>query len=252
MDGRDQFEARDPVRELAEGDVSGGALASLTRSLAGSAKAAGAGAVASGRWLANTVLDLAPRVPVRSHEALVAQHNGLSGPALAYELVRRATRNVGLIGAASGALIGLEELAPPAWLTVPIELVAETVAIAIIEMKLIAELHEVYGRPVPGTATERGAAIVRAWAERRGVTAAGVATGGGLATLIGRGTRDELTRLIRRRIFRRMTGNLASLAPLMAGAAAGAAVNRRATRALGDAVARDLARRPGASTHLRH
>jgi hypothetical protein len=41
----------------------------------------------------------------------------------------------------------------------------------------------------------------------------------------------------------RTARNTVSLAPFLAGAVAGAEVNRRATRALGEAVVRDLARR---------
>ena len=91
-------------------------------------------------------------------------------------------------------------------------------------------------------------AIVRAWADRRGVTAATFAGGAGLSEVLGRGTRNEIVRLLRRRLFRRMGRNLSSLAPFLAGAAAGAEVNRRATRSLGHAVVRDLAGRdvPGA------
>ena len=147
------------------------------------------------------------------------------------------------IGAATGAIMGAEELAPPAWVGIPVELVAETLAVAAVEMKLIAELHEVYGLPVGGTPGERGMAIVQAWAERRGVSAASIAAGGGLSEALGRGTRNEIVKLLRRRLLRRMGRNLSSLAPFLAGAAAGAEVNRRATRSLGEAVVRDLAAR---------
>jgi hypothetical protein len=64
-----------------------------------------------------------------------------------------------------------------------------------------------------------------------------------VADSLGRTARNELIRLIRRRLTRRMGRNLASLAPLFIGAAAGAYVNRSATRQLGEAVARDLASR---------
>ena len=125
-----------------------------------------------------------------------------------------------------------EEFAPPAWISLPFELIVETVAVAAIELKLVAELHEVYGRPVQGSAGERTIALVRAWAERRGVNAVTLATSGGVADALGRGTRHELTRLVRRRLIARVGRNLSSLAPLLAGAVAGAEVNRRATVSL--------------------
>ena len=239
MDGAEE-EALD---ELAAGDLRPSNALRIGRVLARSARSAGAGAVASGKWLAGTVLDIAPRIPVRNREVLVAQHGGLTGQALADELVRHATLTSAAVGAAAGAVMGAEELAPPAWLTLPIELVVETLAVAAVEMKLIAELHEAFELPVAGTPAERGAAIVRAWAERRGVSAATVAAGGGLTEVLGRGPRDQNTKLGRRRLMRRMGRNVGSLAPFLVGAVAGAVINRRATRTLGDAVVRDLATR---------
>jgi hypothetical protein len=87
---------------------------------------------------------------------------------------------------------------------------------------------------------------VRAWAERRGVTPATVATRGALAEALGRTARAEAVRLVRRRLAGRLGRNLTTLLPLMAGALAGGTVNYRATRSLGQAVARDLATGGGA------
>lgn len=228
------------------GDVAGGktdaeGLARVAQLLAQSAKSAGTAAVTSGRWLAGVVVDTAPRIPVRDLATLEAQHGGRSGAALAGELIKNATRTSAAIGAVSGAVVSAQQLAPPAWIAVPLELVVETLAIAAVEMKLLAELHEVYGRPVAGNPSERATAIVRAWAERRGVTPAVLAKPGGLSDAFGRGTRNELIRLVRRRMLARLGRNLSTLAPMFAGAVAGAEVNRRATRALGEAVVRDLA-----------
>lgn len=236
----------DPKLEDALGDVASGkadpeGLARLAGLLAQSAKGAGAGAVASGRWLAGLVIDTAPRIPVRDAATLQAQHGGLSGAALAGELIKNASRTSAAIGAVSGAVVTAQQLTPPTWIAVPLELVVETLAIAAVEMKLLAELHEVYGRPVAGLPSERATAIVRAWAERRGVTPAVLARKGGLSEAFGRGTRNELIRLVRRRMLARLGRNLSTLAPMFAGAVAGAEVNRRATRALGEAVVRDLA-----------
>jgi uncharacterized protein (DUF697 family) len=209
----------------------------VRRSVAGT----GAKAMASGKWLVETMIDTAPRIPIRNKALLESHHPGLEPPELAAELIRAASRSSATIGAASGALMGAEELAPPAWVTIPFELVIETLSVAAIEMKLVAELHEVYGRPVTGSAGDRALALVRAWAERRGVTPAVLAASGGLAETLGRSTRNEVIRLARRRMLRRLGRNLTSLAPLLAGAVAGAEVNRRGTKSLGEAVVRDLA-----------
>ena len=112
-----------------------------------------------------------------------------------------------------------------------------------VEMKLVAELQEVYGMPVEGTPAERSMAIVRAWAESRGVTARDLLRPGGVGALLGRGTRQELTRMLQRRLLLRAMRSMSALAPLMAGAVAGAELNRRATRSLGEKVTRDLSSR---------
>jgi hypothetical protein len=229
------------VADLAEGKADAGSVVRLARALASSARQAGARAVTSGQWMATTLIDVAPRIPIRDLAALQAQNVGLSGAALAGELIRRASIASAAIGGVSGAVMSAETFAPPAWIAMPFELVVETVAVAVIELKLVGELHEVYGRPVMGTGTERTVSLVKAWAERRGVTTMALRTPGGVADALGKGTRNELVRLVRRRLLARLGRNLSSLAPLLAGAVAGAEVNRRATRSLGEAVVRDLA-----------
>jgi uncharacterized protein (DUF697 family) len=232
------------LERITRGDADRRSIGRLTRAVASSARKAGRRAVLSGQWATEQIVDLAPRIPVRDLETLKAHHGGLSGAALAGELIRNASRVAGTVGMASGALVSAEEFSPPAWVAIPLELVVETLAVVAVELKLVAELHEVYGRPVQGTPSERASALVRAWAERRGVTPAVLTKPGGLSEVLGRGTRNELIRVARRRMLQRMGRNLSSLAPLMIGAVAGAEVNRRATRALGEAVVRDLAVAP--------
>jgi hypothetical protein len=221
----------------------GGQPNTLNQSLIRSARTAGTRAVASGRWLAETVLDLAARAPIRDAQTLTAQHPDLIGDrsALAAALIRTAARASASVGAATGAAMAAEELLPPAWITLPFEVAAETAVVAAIEVKLIGELHELYGRPVPGVGRQRAFALARAWAERRGVTPATLAGGvPALTESLGRGTRDQVIRLVRRRLIRRAGANLTSAAPFLLGAAAGAAVNRRSTLHLGHAVVDDL------------
>jgi hypothetical protein len=55
--------------------------------LAASARRAGRRAVMSGRWLAETVVDVAPRLPVRDADRLSTHYDGLTGDELARELV---------------------------------------------------------------------------------------------------------------------------------------------------------------------
>ena len=233
----------DGLESIGEGEIDPNRLRRLLVALAGSARTAGTKAVVSGRWLADQVVDVAPRIPVRSREQLEVQF-GLTGRPLADELVRKASRSSAAVGAAAGALATASELSPPAWITLPAEIVVETLAVAVIELKLVAELHEALGRPVTGTRNERTVALLKSWADRRGVNVVTLSTKGGLADALGRHARHELTRMVRRRLMLRAGRNLSTLAPFLAGAVAGAEVNRRATRSLGDAIVRDLCESP--------
>ncbi|HEX3620759.1 MAG TPA: hypothetical protein VHT97_00430 [Acidimicrobiales bacterium] len=231
------------VGELAAGGPDRPALTRLVGLARSSMKEAGSRSVATGRWLADVVVDTAPHLPVRDVATLSAHHGGLTGPELAGELIRAASRTTAAMGALAGAVAGAEELSPPTWLAIPGELVVETLAVVAVELKLVAELQEVYGQPVTGTATERSVAVVRAWAEGRGVTARTLTEPGGLASAFGRTTRRELSKLLQRRLARRMLRSTSALAPFLTGAVAGAELNRRATRSLGESVVRDLASR---------
>jgi hypothetical protein len=216
-------------------------LASLTAALGRSARSAGTGAVASGQWLAQTVVDLGGQLPVRSPEALRARYGIVIGDGLDEALIKSAGRVSASIGAAAGAMVAAEELLPPAWLMVPLEILVETALVASVEMKLIGELHEVYNQPVVEPPGLRAYALGRAWAERRGVGPALLVSGSpALAGTLGYQARREVIRLVRRRVVRRAGVNLSGLAPFLIGAAAGAALNGRATRILGEAVRDDL------------
>jgi hypothetical protein len=220
-------------------------VVSHTANLTRSAVRAGSLAVAGGRSLAGTVAHLATRLPIRNKATLEAHFPDLSGPELADALIRGASLGTAAVGAATGAVMSVEEWLPPAWVAVPLQLLAETVAVAAIETKLIAELHEVYGRPMAGRGSERVYVLARAWAEQRGVMPA-VLGGGAPAlgdALGGRGG-AELLWLVRRRVLRRTGANLTALGPLVVGGAAGASLNRRATRRLGQTVVDGLTSPP--------
>ncbi|HEX3394578.1 MAG TPA: hypothetical protein VHS52_08620 [Acidimicrobiales bacterium] len=228
------------VGALAAGDSDAQGLRRTAGLVASSMRTAGTRSVATGRWLAELVLDVAPHVPARDLATLQAHHGGHSDQELADALIRNAARTTATLGAVAGAVAGAEELAPPTWLALPAELVAETLAVVAVEMKLVAELQAAYGRPVTGTPAQRGLAVARAWADQRGVTATDLVQPGGLSQALGRSSRRQVARLLQRRLTRRALRNLPTLAPFLIGAVAGAEVNRRATRSLGEAVVRDL------------
>ncbi|OWY60018.1 hypothetical protein B7486_71460, partial [cyanobacterium TDX16] len=105
-----------------------------------------------------------------------------------------------------------------------------------IELKLVGELHEAYGRPVPGEGVTRGLAIASAWSESRGVQPADLLMGAGATDLVGRQARAALANTIRRRVSKRLGRSLGSLIPMLIGAGVAAELNRRATRTLGQSV----------------
>jgi hypothetical protein len=192
---------------------------------------------AAARWMAEAVTEVAPHLPVRDLEALRRHYTGLDGDALAERLIRNAARVTAGIGAAGGGVAALEWVATPTLLSAPVLLAAETVAVVAVEMKLIGELHEVYGQPVPGTGTQRAVELIQAWAHRRGVNP--LAPGRGMAAALGTATRKEL----RERLLKRFGRNLSTLGPLLTGAAVAGFLNRRATQQLGAEIRKDLAKR---------
>ncbi|GGU06751.1 MULTISPECIES: hypothetical protein [Streptomyces] len=181
--------------------------------------------------LADRLIEIAPRVPVRDLATLRRQFPGLGPEQIADKLVAGAANASSTVGAGVGAAAMLP--VPPA---MPAELAAEITGVAAIELKLVAELHEVYGVRPPGTLAQRSTAYLTAWTEERGIdptrpTTVNAALGG------------QLKRELRQQIMKRMVRNLPSLMPFMVGAAVGALMNRRDTKKLADLVRKDLRRR---------
>jgi hypothetical protein len=190
----------------------------------------GRGFSAGSRWLAGQVLAMAPRLPVRDLVTLRAQFPDRSPDELADALIDGASRASAAVGVAVGAWAVL-----PFMPAAGVEIATETLSVVGIEIKLVAELHEVYGQRVRGNVVERGTAYVGSWAQRRGVALAP----GGLVIAAG----SPLARQLRRRLAGRAGRSVLSLGPLLTGAAAGGLVNRRETRKLGRILADDLRKR---------
>jgi hypothetical protein len=229
------------VAELSEGDLAPERRRHLIARFVAAARGRGIGALyrpkAVARWIADAVADLAPHIPVRDLETLRRHHDGLAGEELAERLVRNAARATAGVGAAGGGVAAVEWVVTPTLLSAPVLLAAETVAVVAIELKLIGELHEVYGTPVRGGLGARATALLQAWSGQRGVNP--FVPGGGAAAVLGTAARKEL----RDRLLRRFGRNLTTLGPLLTGAAVAGYLNRRATRALGDNLRADLRRR---------
>jgi hypothetical protein len=209
--------------------------AAMARRGAGSARrgagTAGRGASSSINWLSDQVIAMGPRLRIRDQTTLRAQFPGRSDDQIADMLIDRAARAAGAVGAATGAWGALPVL--PAW---PAEVAAETLATVGIEIKLVAELHEIYGVPAVGSATDRARAYIGAWAHRRGI----LMVPGGVILV----TAGPLARQLRRRLLARVRRSTFSLSPLFTGALIGATLNNRETRRLGLQIRRDLDRHP--------
>lgn len=178
--------------------------------------------------IADLLIANAPRVPVRDLKTLRRQFPGLGPEQLADKLVTGAANGTSTVGAGIGAAAMLP--VPPA---MPAELAAEIAGVAAIELKLIAELHEVYGLRPPGNLTERSTAYLTSWSQERGIDVAKPST-------VNAALGGQLKRELRQQIMKRMVRNLPNLMPFMVGAAVGAVMNRRDTRKLAGRIRKDL------------
>ncbi|MGI5445964.1 hypothetical protein ACQEVM_09475 [Streptomyces sp. CA-243310] len=200
----------------------------------------GEGAKAAALYITDRIIENAPRVPVRDLATLRAQFPDLDPDRLADKLITGAANATSAVGAGIGAAAMLP--VPPA---MPAEMAAEITGVALIELKLLAELHEVYGLRAPGNLGERSFAYLTSWTEERGVdltkpTTLNAALGG------------QMKRELRQQIMKRMFRNLPNLMPFMVGAAVGAVMNRRDTRKLAEKVRADLRTRAVAWDALPH
>ncbi|MEU8674910.1 hypothetical protein [Streptomyces sp. NPDC048560] len=178
--------------------------------------------------LADRIIDTAPRVPVRDLATLRRQFPGLGPEELADKLIAGAGKATAAVGAGIGAAAMMP--VPPAMIA---ELAAEITGVAAIELKLVAELHEVYGQRPPGNIGQRSTAYLTSWTEERGIDVARPTT---LNAALG----GQMKRELRQQIMKRMVRDLPNLIPFMIGAAVGAVMNRRDTTKLAERVRKDL------------
>jgi hypothetical protein len=188
------------------------------------------GVRAAADWLTAQAVDMAPRVPIRDIATLRAQHPGLDAEQLAEQLISGAARASAGVGAAIGAAAAV-----PFVPTMPMELGVETLALVAVELKLVAELHEVYGQQAPGRGPARMMAYLTSWSQRRGVRL----TSSGIAMAVGSPVRRQLER----RLLAKAGQSALALAPLLTGAAAGAVIDHHETRRLGNLIRDDLRKR---------
>ncbi|MET9220012.1 hypothetical protein ACIOC1_30565 [Streptomyces sp. NPDC088197] len=217
-----------------EGDERGrrASLAATTargaRGIRSGARYGGRKAMAGMGSVAERLIEVAPRIPVRDLATLRGQFPGLGPEDIADRLIATAVKGTMTVGAGVGAAAMLPT--PPA---MPAELTAETLGVAAVEFKLIAELHEVYGLRVPGNSRERATAYLWSWTEQRGIDVLKLST---VNVALGSSMKKEM----RQRLLRRTLRNMPTLTPFMIGAAVGAVMNRRDTRKLAQRIRHDL------------
>ncbi|GAA4662183.1 hypothetical protein GCM10023347_12200 [Streptomyces chumphonensis] len=181
--------------------------------------------------VADRLIETAPRIPVRGLATLREQFPGKGPEEIADALIAGALRGSATVGAGVGAAAMLP--VPPA---MPTELATEIVGVASVEIKLLAELHEVYGLRPPGGPARRGSAYLSSWIHQRGIDPLSPAT-------VNAALGGQLRRELRQHLLKRSLRNLPNLTPFMIGAVVGAAMNRRDTRKLAERVRADLRER---------
>ncbi|MFF3322833.1 hypothetical protein [Streptomyces sp. NPDC002889] len=179
-------------------------------------------------FLTDRMIEIAPRIPVRDLATLRRQFPGLTPEQLADKLIAGAAAATSTVGAGIGAAAMMP--VPPA---MPAELAAEILGVGMIELKLIAELYEVYGVRPAGSIVDRSTVYLASWSHERGIDVTKPATID--ATMGG-----QFRRRLRQQIMKRMVRNLPNLVPFMIGATVGAVMNRRDTRKLADRIRQDL------------
>lgn len=211
------------------------ALGGVVSGLAGAARVGGRGAVVGGAFLAELLTTTATRLPLRDKATLIEHHPGCDTEQIADSLVAAASRVSGAIGGAAGGLAAAQWLATPSLIAIPVELAAETLLVAAVELKLVAELHEIYDARPPGEVGERATAYLGSWTAQRGLRG-DPETAGLSSRLAAAGTVA-----LRKRITGRLARNVGSFLPFLAGAVIGAGNNSSGTRKLSRRLRADLA-----------
>ncbi|AXE80689.1 hypothetical protein [Streptomyces atratus] len=229
VEGVEEVDTADGAGQVdrTESVTGAGRLSSVKRGV----RKGGESAKAAIGHIADLIIETAPRIPVRDLATLRKQFPGLGPEELADKLIAGASKATATVGAGIGAAAMMP--VPPAMLA---ELAAEITGVAAIEMKLVAELHEVYGLRPPGGLTHRSTAYLTSWTEERGIDVTQPAT-------INAALGGQMRRELRQQVTKRMVRDLPNLFPFMVGAAVGAMMNRRDTRKLAERVRKDLRKR---------
>ena len=188
----------------------------------------GVQAAISWERLRETVSTLAPRLPVRDRATLERHLDLRDRDRLTEALVRNAANATAVAGSVGGFFVLTGRRTPAGlMLAIPLRVAAETLVVAAIEVKLIAELHEVHGQSLGDTPTAAATAALKLWSSYRGLEIGD--TAGLVATIA-----EIARRPMARRATVAVTGRALGRRGMRLGAGVlGAVENRRATLALG-------------------
>ncbi|MGV9563471.1 hypothetical protein [Streptomyces sp. NPDC003480] len=182
--------------------------------------------------VAEQLIEAVSHVRVRDLDTLRRHFPGLGPEEIADRLVGGAVRGTEVIGAGVGSAAALPT--PPA---MPAELAAGILGTASVELKLIAELHEVYGLPATGTTRQRAALYLAEWTEGHGLDITQPTSAVNLMLSV------RVRKELRRRLLTLAVRKIPTLTPFMVGAAIGALLNHYDTTRLARRIRSDLSAR---------
>jgi len=187
--------------------------------------------------LRDAARSIAPRLPIRDRPTLERHLHVSDTEPMADVLVRNAASATAVAGSVGGVLVITSKTGPLMLAAIPLRVAAETLVVAMIELKLIGELHEVYGKPLAGTTVQRGTTALRLWASHRGFE---IEDAGGIVGTLSQMARRPTTR----RAAAAVTGKALGRKGIRIGAGiAGAVENRKTTYTLSEQVRAELRRR---------
>jgi hypothetical protein len=193
----------------------------------------------SSERLRETVNTFAPRLPVRDRATLEKHLDLRDRDRLTEALIRNAANATAVAGSVGGFFVLTGRRTPAGFMVaIPLRVATETLVVAAIEVKLIAELHEVHEQSLGTTPTAAATAALKLWSSYRGLEIGD--TVGLVATVA-----EIARRPMARRATVAVTGRALGRRGMRLGAGVlGAVENRRATMALGEEVCSTLNRKP--------
>ncbi len=193
-------------------------------------------AIIAANRLREVATGIAPRLPIRDR-ATLEQHLKMRDPErLANAVTKNAANATAVAGSVGGFFFLAPRTGPGLLLSIPLRVAAETLVVAVIELKMIAELYEIYDQPLEGNSTQKGTTALKLWASFRGLD---ISDTGGIVQTVAEIARRPTTR----RAAASVTGKALGGRGLRLGAGVlGAVENRKSSFQLAEQVRTELRR----------